>query len=55
LKCCPKHGRVPADQIVKGYPYSAEQCVALTEEDLAALEPTDAPAQVEIDTFLLTF
>ena len=40
-KCCPKHGRVPADQIVKGYPYSAEQCVALTEEDLATLEPTD--------------
>ncbi len=23
-KCCPKHGRVPADQIAKGYPYSAE-------------------------------
>ncbi|MCY2988260.1 MAG: hypothetical protein NTY19_10420 [Planctomycetota bacterium] len=40
-KCCPKHGRVPADQIAKGYPYSAEQCVALTEEDLATLEPTD--------------
>ena len=32
---------MPADQIVKGYPYSAEQCVALTEEDLATLEPTD--------------
>ncbi|MCY2996048.1 MAG: TnsA endonuclease N-terminal domain-containing protein [Planctomycetota bacterium] len=40
-KCCPKHGRVPADQIAKGYPYSAEQCVALNEEDLATLEPTD--------------
>ena len=40
-KCCPKHGRVPADQIAKGYPYSAEQCVALSEEDLATLEPTD--------------
>jgi DNA end-binding protein Ku len=32
---------VPADQIVKGYPYSAEQCIALSEEDLATLEPTD--------------
>jgi hypothetical protein len=40
-KCCPKHGRVHADQIVKGYPYSAEQCVALSEEDLATLEATD--------------
>jgi DNA end-binding protein Ku len=40
-KCCPKHGEVPAEEIVKGYPYQPDQYVRLTEEELASLQPTD--------------
>ena len=40
-KCCPKHDAVPAEEIVKGYPYQPDQYVRLTEEELAALQPTD--------------
>ena len=40
-KCCPTHGEVPAEQIVKGYPYQPDQYVRLTEEELATLQPTD--------------
>ena len=40
-KCCPKHGKVPAEEIVKGYPYQPEQYVRLSEEELTSLQPTD--------------
>ena len=40
-KCCPKHGEVPPEEIVKGYPYQPDQYVRLTEEELAAIQPTD--------------
>ena len=40
-KCCPKHGEVPAEEIVKGYPYQPDQYVRLTEEELAAIQPAD--------------
>ena len=32
---------VPAEEIVKGYPYQPDQYVRLTEEELASLQPTD--------------
>ena len=40
-KCCPTHGEVPAEEIIKGYPYQPEQYVRLTEEELAGLQPAD--------------
>ena len=40
-KCCPQHGEVPAEEIVKGYPYQTDQYVRLTEEELVSLQPTD--------------
>ena len=40
-KCCPKHGEVPAEEIIKGYPYQPDQYVQLTEEELAGLQPAD--------------
>ena len=40
-KCCPKHGEVSSEEIVKGYPYQLDQYVRLTEEELASLQPTD--------------
>jgi len=40
-KCCPEHGEVPADEIVKGYPYQPDQYVRLTEEELTGLQPAD--------------
>lgn len=40
-KCCPTHGEVPAEEIVKGYPYQPDQYVRLTEEELASLQPND--------------
>jgi len=40
-KCCPKHDAVPAEEIVKGYPYQPDQYVRLTEEELASLQPAD--------------
>jgi DNA end-binding protein Ku len=40
-KCCPKHGEVPPEEIVKGYPYQSDQYVRLTDEELATLQPTD--------------
>ncbi len=40
-RCCPTHGEVPAEEIVKGYPYQSDQYVRLTEEELASLQPAD--------------
>ena len=40
-KCCPTHGEVPAEEIIKGYPYQPDQYVRLTEEELASLQPND--------------
>lgn len=40
-KCCPTHGEIAAEEIVKGYPYQPDQYVRLTEEDLASLQPID--------------
>jgi len=40
-KCCPQHGEVPAEDIVKGYPYQPDQYVRLTENELALLQPDD--------------
>jgi DNA end-binding protein Ku len=40
-KCCPQHGHVPADQIVKGFSYAPDRCVELSGEELAQLSPDD--------------
>ena len=40
-KCCPTHGAVSQDEIVKGYPYQPEQYVELSQSDLDQLQPTD--------------
>ena len=40
-KYCPQHGKVPAEEIVKGYPYQPEQYVRLSEEELTSLQPAD--------------
>jgi len=40
-KWCPKHGIVPNDAIIKGYPYGTESYVQLAEEELTALQPAD--------------
>jgi DNA end-binding protein Ku len=38
-KWCPKHGAVPPEKIVKGYPYQADQYVVLSEAELAEIQP----------------
>ena len=38
-KRCPKHGPVPSDAIVKGYPYSRDRCVVVAPEELEKLRP----------------
>lgn len=40
-KCCPTHGEVPPEEIVKGYPYQSEEYVRLTEAELASFQPVD--------------
>jgi DNA end-binding protein Ku len=40
-KWCPKHGIVPNDAIIKGYPYGTDSYVQLAEEELAALQPAE--------------
>ena len=40
-KCCPTHGHVPPDQIVKGFSYAPDRCVELSAEELARLSPDD--------------
>ena len=40
-KWCPKHGIVPNDAIIKGYPYGTDSYVQLAEEELAAIGPAD--------------
>ena len=60
-KCCPQHGAVPAEEIVKGYPYRPDTYVRLTSEELQALQPADdktihlqrflAPAQLDLALF----
>jgi DNA end-binding protein Ku len=40
-KCCPRHGEVPAEEIVKGYPYLPDQYVQFTETELTAIQPAD--------------
>ena len=40
-KWCPKHGIVPNDAIIKGYPYGTESYVQLAEAELTALQPAD--------------
>jgi DNA end-binding protein Ku len=50
-KCCPKHGEVPAEEIVKGYPYQPDQYVRLTEEELAGPQPADKKT-LQLEYFL---
>jgi DNA end-binding protein Ku len=50
-KCCPQHGKVPAKEIVKGYPYQPEQYVRLSEEELASLQPADEKT-IHLEHFL---
>src|SRR5262249_56830209 len=45
-KRCPKHGPVPSDAIVKGYPYSRERCVVVEPEELEKLRPAKDKALV---------
>ena len=40
-KLCPKHGVVPSNEIIKGYPYQPDQYVRLSTDDLERLQPTD--------------
>jgi DNA end-binding protein Ku len=45
-KRCPKHGPVPNDAIVKGYPYSRDRCVVVEPEELEKLRPAKDKALV---------
>jgi DNA end-binding protein Ku len=45
-KRCPKHGPVPSDAIVKGYPYSRDRCVVVEPEELEKLRPAKDKALV---------
>jgi DNA end-binding protein Ku len=40
-KCCPKHGAVPPEEIVKGYPYQPDQYVQFSTDELERLQPED--------------
>ena len=40
-KWCPKHGAVPPEEIVKGYPYQPDQYVRLSAAELEKLQPED--------------
>ena len=40
-KCCPEHGTVVPEDIVKGYPYQSDQYVRLSDEELISLQPAD--------------
>ena len=40
-KWCPKHGAVPPEEIVKGYPYHQDQYVQLSADELERLQPDD--------------
>ena len=51
-KCCPQHGHVPQDQIVKGYSYAPDRCVELSAEELARLSPDDNKTLV-LERFLV--
>ena len=50
-KCCPQHGAVAPEEIVKGYPYQPDQYVYLSEEELASLQPEDEKT-IELKHFL---
>ena len=50
-KCCPTHGAVPAEEIVKAYPYQPDQYVPISEQELAALQP-DAAKTIYLEHFL---
>jgi DNA end-binding protein Ku len=50
-KCCPEHGEVPAEEIVKGYPYQPEQYVRLSEDELTSLQPADEKT-IHLEHFL---
>ena len=50
-KCCPKHGAVPAEKIVKGYPYQPDQYVQLSETELDELRPADEKT-IHLEHFL---
>jgi DNA end-binding protein Ku len=45
-KRCPKHGPVPSDTIVKGYPYSRDRCIVVAPEELEKLRPAKDKALV---------
>jgi DNA end-binding protein Ku len=38
-KRCPKHGAIPSDEIVKGYPYARDHCVVVEPDELEKLRP----------------
>ncbi len=40
-KSCPKHGAVPPENILKGYPFQPDQYVLLSEAELAEIQPAD--------------
>ena len=50
-KWCPKHGAVPNEEIVKGYPYQPDQYVRLSEEELTSLQPADDKT-IHLERFL---
>jgi DNA end-binding protein Ku len=40
-KWCAKHGAVPPEEIVRGYPYQQDQYVVLSDAELVELQPVD--------------
>ena len=60
-KSCPKHGAVPPEEIVKGYPYQPDQYVQFSADELEQLQSEDDktihlkhfldPAQVDLVLF----
>jgi DNA end-binding protein Ku len=50
-KWCPKHGAVPPEEIVKGYPYQSDQYVELSQNELDQLQPSDDKT-IHVEHFL---
>ena len=50
-KTCPRHGQVPADQIVSGYQYAPDQYVVVDPDELDRLR-TQRDKAITIDVFI---
>lgn len=51
VKTCPKHGAVPADEIVSGYEYAKGEYIVISEQELEELR-SDQERSVSIETII---